>query len=133
MQCRATEKWTRQTQHTQASKQTKQNQTRRAVCSTSGIGRFHVLVGRVPCHLVCRLMPAFFKRGFPTVPRPLPFPLDATHDGCVVLRTLLCLRLVPLEHEPCGCFEDRPVPLLTSLLQWAITRSQLQTPTACVP
>ena len=43
------------------------------------------VVGLALCYAVCRLLPAFVNRGFPTTatPPPLPIPLDATRNGSV--------------------------------------------------
>ena len=73
----------------------------------------YILVGLVPCYLVCRLLPALVNiRGFPTTfLRSLPIPLDATRNGCVALPTQFGLILVAPDHEPFGCFEDSEVPL----------------------
>ena len=46
-------------------------------------------VGLVHCYPVCRLLPAFVNRGFPTaVAPPLPSPLERhPYNGCVALPT----------------------------------------------
>ena len=101
-----------------------------AVGGTSGMGMLHLLVGLVPCYPVCRLLPTFAHRRFPSTPvpplapvsligfpstppvaRPPPSPWGTTHGGCTALPTQLCLILVPLHYEPFGCFKDPPAPL----------------------
>ena len=57
-----------------------------AVGGISGIDMFHFLVGLVPCDPVCRLLPTFGHRDFPStlsvvLPAPVPLPrtVDARH------------------------------------------------------
>ena len=59
---------TRQKNHGEKHKSTKLHsfEAAAAVCGTSGIDRFYLLVSLAPCHIVCRLLPAFVNRVFRT-------------------------------------------------------------------
>ena len=77
---------------------------------------FHLLliVGRVPCYPVCRLLSTFRPPGFPLYSSccpPPPIPLGTTHNGCTAVPSLICLIFVAHDHEPSGRLVDRPVPL----------------------
>ena len=114
-----------------------------------------LIVGLVPwLPSVCRLLPAFVYRGFPSTPPvasppripsvgfsstppvapPPPVPLGIPHDGCAALLAQLCLILVSPLHEPFVCFKDPPGTTSPPFsLQWTIVRSQLYSPRGSVP
>ena len=76
----------------------------------------YFLVGMVRCHPVCDLLPTFSPTAvslllYSSCCPPPPIPLDTTRGERAALPTQLCIILVPLHHEPFGCFEDPPVPL----------------------
>ena len=57
-----------------------------AVCGRGrivGRGSTHYVIGLVPCHPICHLLPALSAAfSLRPLPSPLPIPLDATHNGC---------------------------------------------------
>ena len=73
--------------------------------------RRQVLPTSRPCALLPRLpSPCCFLQQPPT-----PHFGFVTHPGCAALRALLFLLYVPPGHEPSGCFEKPPVPLVRLL------------------
>ena len=58
-----------------------------------GCAGSNYVVGLVPCYPVCRLLPPFNNRGFPTTASPtVPISSDATtHNGSAVLPTMFRL------------------------------------------
>ena len=106
-----------------------------------------LIVGLVPSYPACRLLSyvgpprfPFYFFGLPPRPHSLfrvsllllllpalpPFPLGITHCGCAALPTQLGLILVPLYHEPFGCFEDTRYHFPASFA--AVDHSPVSTP-----
>ena len=109
---------------------------------------FHLLVGLVPCHPVCRLLPTFVHLGFPytspvappapiplvwfpstpSVAPPAPIPLGTTPGGCAALLTRLCFSLVSRHHEPSGFFKEPSVRYHVPAFFAAVDQSAVSTP-----